>query len=120
MSYTIKKTEIIDYEPKALNDFELLMYEYIDNLHFTLNPKDCLENAEDYISIAEKRFLKSGWAGDGNIELIWIPPFMLKDEDGKTVYWKKTNGIVVWHVKQKSDGISWLLIPDELKKELNF
>jgi len=40
---------------------------------------------------------------------------MLKDQDGKTLYWKKTKGIVVWHVKQESDGISWLLIPSELK-----
>ncbi|WP_299435614.1 hypothetical protein [uncultured Aquimarina sp.] len=115
MAYTIKKTEIIDYSPASLKDFELLMYEYIDNLHFTLNPKECLKNADEYIAIAKERFLKSGWAGDGNIELIWVPPFMLKDQNGKTLYWEKTKGIIVWHVKQESDGISWLLIPSELK-----
>lgn len=117
MAYTIKKSEIIDYPPEALQDFELLMYEYIDNLHFTVNPKECIDNAESYISIAKERFLKSGWAGDGTIELIWVPPFMLRDEEGKMIYWKKTKGIIVWHVKQHSDGISWLLLPKELNQQ---
>ncbi len=119
MAYTIKKSDVIDYSPELLNDFEVLMYEYIDNLHFTLKPNECLENADEYISIAKERFLKEGWAGDGDVELIWIPPFMLKTDDGKTIYWNETKGIIVWHVKQESDGISWLLIPDRLKKELN-
>jgi len=27
--------------------------------------------------------------------------------------WTHTHGVVVWHVKQQSDGISWILYPPE-------
>jgi len=107
MAYSIKKQNIIDYPPDALKEFGVTCYEWIDNLNFTLNPKECIENPDEYISIARQRFLEDGWHGDGDIELMWIPPFMLKQEIQLT----NTNGVVVWHVKQLEDGISWLLYP---------
>ena len=110
MAYSIKKSEIIDYPPEQLKNFEIMAYEWIDNLNFTINPKDCIENADEYISVAKQRFLEDGWDGDGNIELMWVPPFMLKQEK----QWSFTKGITVWHVKQLEDGISWLLYPKEL------
>lgn len=112
MAYTIEKTEMIGYAPERLKDYEVGAYEWIDNLHFILDPRECVENADAYIAIARQRFLEEGWEGDGDIGLIWVPPFMLKDP--KTGY---TKGVIVWHVKQLEDGISWLLFPKELFEE---
>ena len=99
-----KKT-IINYPPTALKTFEVFAYEWIDNLCFTIDPNDCLDNAEEYIKIANDIFLEKGWDGDGQIELIWIPPFMF-DNTHKDDF---TLGVTVWHVKQLEDGISWIL-----------
>ncbi|WP_282628391.1 hypothetical protein [Empedobacter sedimenti] len=110
MSYTINKQEIIDYPPEKLKDFEVTSYEWIDNLNFTLNPADCLDHPDEYISIVKQRFLDDNWDGDGDIELMWIPPFMLRED----VQWDFTKGITIWHVKQSEDGTSWLLYPKEL------
>lgn len=106
MAYSITKENMIDYEPIALKDFHLYAYEWIDNLNFTINPSDVLTGAAEYIDIAKKRFLEEGWHGDGEVELMWIPPFMFKDNG--------YHGIIIWHVKQESDGISWILSPVEL------
>jgi len=54
-----------------------MTYECMDNLNFTLSPKDCVENPDEYISIAKQRFLEDGWEGDGDVELMWIPSFIL-------------------------------------------
>jgi hypothetical protein len=43
MAYTRSIKEIITYPPSNLDTFELLSYEWIDNLNFTLNPKEYLE-----------------------------------------------------------------------------
>jgi hypothetical protein len=110
MSFSIKKTDIIDYPPEALRTFHIENYEWIDNLNFTLNPKDCLSNADAYIKIAKMLFLESGWDGDGEIALMWIPPFMLPYDSTKNDF----NGVVIWHVKQMENGTSWILTPVEL------
>src|SRR3954470_3247169 len=99
MAYTISKKEIIDYPADSLKNFELMVYEWIDNLNFTLNPKDCIENADEYIAIAKQRFLEDGWHGDGEIELMWIPPFMFDPSKLDN----NTQGVTVWHVKQLED-----------------
>ncbi len=44
MGYTIKKEEIIKYPPEHLKKFEIWNFEYIDNLNFTIDPKECLDN----------------------------------------------------------------------------
>ncbi len=78
---------------------------YIDNLCFTIDPKDCLDNAEEYIKTAKDIFLEEGWDRDGQIELMWIPPFMF---DGVRTD-EFILGVIVWYVKQLEDGISWIL-----------
>jgi hypothetical protein len=107
MSYSIAKSEMIDYPPETLLDYDVTSYEWIDNLNFTIDPQECVENADDYISMAKKIFKKNGWHGDGEIQLMFVPPFMLSYE----MQIENTKGIIVWHVKQKEDGISWLLFP---------
>ncbi|MCH5689865.1 hypothetical protein LWM68_39940 [Niabella sp. W65] len=93
-----------------MKEFDIMAYEWIDNLNFTLNPNDCINNADEYISIVKQIFIEDGWDGDGDIQLMWVPPFMLKQ--GKQ--WAFTKGIAVWHVKQLEDGTSWILYPKEL------
>jgi dihydrofolate reductase len=107
MAYSIKKEQIIDYPPEKLKSFYKNSFEWIDNLNFTLSPFDCLDNAEEYIKVAKEIFTDMGWYGDGDVQLIWIPPFMF---DGIHTP-KFTKGIIVWHVKQEEDGISWILSP---------
>jgi len=107
------KKQIISYPPETLRTFAVYSYEWIDNLNFTLDPKDCLENPDDYIDIAKDMFLEAGWDGDGIIELMWIPPFVLEQQ-----MTTNTLGVVVWHVKQLEDGISWILYPRSIADKL--
>lgn len=116
MAYTRSVKEIIKYSPAELDAFELFSYEWIDNLNFTLNPTEYLDNGEDYIQKAKERFLKAGWSGDGAIELMWIPPFMFKGIRTEEF----TNGVIIWHVKQIEDGISWILSPIKLPCQSEF
>ena len=101
------KSKIINYGPEELRTFELISYEWIDNLCFTVSPKECLSNSDEYVQIAKEIFLEAGWYGDGEIELMWIPPFAFAGNMSRDA----TEGITVWHVKQKEDGISWILHP---------
>ncbi|MBW8684365.1 hypothetical protein [Chitinophaga rhizophila] len=110
MTFDRDKTTIINYPPETLRTFRVQVYEWIDNLNFTLSPEECLENAEEYVKIAREIFLEAGWYGDGRIELMWIPPFMYQGERTEAF----TVGVTIWHVKQREDGISWLLSPIEL------
>ena len=101
------KRKIITYPPERLRTFEVMGYEWIDNLCFTIDPKECLDNPEEYLIIVKEVFLQAGWYGDGDIELMWIPPFMFDGIRSEEF----TLGVTVWHVKQKEDGISWILHP---------
>jgi hypothetical protein len=111
MDFQRDRRKIITYPPEKLKTFKVDLFEWIDNLNFTIKPEECLPNAVEYVEIAKEMFLKAGWHGDGEIELMWIPPFMLLDL--KMPEW--TNGVTIWHVKQQEDGISWLLLPDYVK-----
>ncbi len=115
MGYTIPLQKIIDYAPEKLRDFHSYGYEYIDNRQFALQPELVFGTslaAFPYVDEAKRRFLEMGWAGDGDVELLWIPPFAFPLAlDIPTV------GIVIWHVKQSEDGISYLLSPIALPFE---
>ncbi|WP_020597832.1 hypothetical protein [Spirosoma panaciterrae] len=110
------KRRIINYSSDRLQSFEVVMYEWIDNLNFTINPRECLDNADEYIDIAKAKFLESGWDGDGEVELMWIPPFMFTGVRTPEF----TAGVTIWHVKQREDGLSWLLTPIELPCQSEF
>ncbi|ACU59037.1 hypothetical protein [Chitinophaga pinensis] len=104
------KSKIITYPPETLRTFTVEAYQWIDNLNFTIHPEECLKNAEEYIRIAKEMFLDAGWDGDGAIELMWIPPFMLRSSPTAEL----TLGVTIWHVKQLEDGVSWLLSPNKI------
>lgn len=115
MAYTIPRDAVIDYEASALREFRVYGYEWIDDLHFIRPPGDFLPSPEQlpqYLAAARERFLAAGWRGDGDIGLLWIPPFVFSL--GAQI---PTHGVVVWHVKQENDGVSWILSPIELAFE---
>ncbi|MBX3163056.1 MAG: hypothetical protein KF900_01130 [Bacteroidetes bacterium] len=107
MSYTINKKDIFPYTKEDLKSFSVYLYEWVDNLHFTLSLKDCIDNYSDIEKTAEQIFLNAGWHGDGEIKFMWLPPFTLPND----IKHKTTHGITILHVKQKEDGLSWLLSP---------
>lgn len=49
-------------------------------------------------------FLDYGWEGDGEINCMFLPPCFLGTEDGYCE--------IIYHVKQKNNGVSWLAIPN--------
>lgn len=115
MGYTIPIGQIVNYPPEAMRDFHAYGYEYIDNRQFALKPELVLGSAgraAPYIEQAKKSFLDIGWAGDGDVELLWVPPFAFP-----LALRVPAVGVAVWHVKQSEDGISYLLSPIELPFE---
>lgn len=115
MSFTIDKKTIITYPAEELCSFSVTMYEWIDNLHFTLSPHECLDDPSEYLDIAGELFREAGWDGIGEIRLMWIPPFMFQGDRTSEF----TQGVIIWHVKQDEDGLSWILSPIELPNEEN-
>jgi hypothetical protein len=113
MAYTIPKNEVIDYPASALREFRVYCYEWIDDLHFIRSPQEFLplpeEQLESYLKVVRERFNEAGWHGDGDIGLLWLPPFVFPLS-------LKINppGVLLWHVKQEENGVSWLLSPIEL------
>jgi len=116
MAYTIPKDTVIDYPASALRAFRVYCHEWIDNLYFIRSPGKFLTSPDEqlpqYLAVARERFLAAGWHGDGDIGLLWLPPFVFPLAAGIP-----TAGVVLWHVKQENDGVSWILSPIELPFE---
>jgi hypothetical protein len=115
MAYSVAKNSLIKYPPSALKGFYLYGYEYVDCLHFLHEPGEFIETPEllpEYLHEASTLFLEAGWAGDGDIQLLWLAPFVFPL--AMNVGWE---GIILWHVKQKEDGMSWILSPIQLPFE---
>jgi len=97
----------MDYELFAVDiskDLVVLQYHHIDYLDLTLDPHKIYgkkQKVDEAIAAVKDIFLKNGWEGDGNIGLIWIPPFL--DQSNDDYY-----GSFVWHVKQNNNGTSFL------------
>jgi hypothetical protein len=104
--YTVPAAGLIDYPPTAINGFHLHCVEWIDNLHFILPPERFLTEPAEYVAQARIRWLAAGWEGLGEIGLLWLPAFVFPPsaQPGPV-------GVLIWHVKQVDDGISWLLSP---------
>ena len=115
-AYTKELSELIDYGSEAIESFHVYGYEWIDNLHFLLTPsqviaddakRDAMEN------IVRARFTNEcDWEGTGRLSLLWLPPFLFPHKLGV-----KPEGVIVWHVKQHEDGLSFLLSPIPLPFE---
>lgn len=118
MGYSINKSDVIPYPPDALGNFFCYAYEWVDNLNFCRPASEFLSDPAPYEQLARERFLQEGWRGDGRIELMWLPPFVLGGmlangaDEYLTIAGKLwTYGLVLWHVKQDADGTSFILSP---------
>ena len=114
MSYTIAPSEVVDYPAENLREFYSYSFEYIDNRLFCISAEQLLGTlvARTYVEISKDLFREAGWDGDGEIELLWLPSFVFP--------WSSDvppTGVVIWHVKQIEDGISFLLSPIKLPFE---
>lgn len=80
-------------------------FEHIDVRSFERHPAEVLDVGPDELELLTRGvatlFEQHGWEGDGDVCLLWLPPFVLADPDN-------TWGIAVWHVKQSNNGTSWL------------
>ena len=90
-------------------------YEHIDELGFARTPSEAFpeyteSELAEVVTTVQEAFQQSGWEGDGNLNVLWIPPFI----DTRLEF---TSGTRVWHVKQKNNGISWLACSEPLMLE---
>ncbi len=91
---------------RQLSRFFVYQYTFLDDDAFILDPFDYFiqesrESIEEFIQGVRQLFIRSGWEGDGDIGLIWLPPFV---DCGVEDTW----GTYIWHVKQDNNGVSFL------------
>ncbi|HEY6096050.1 MAG TPA: hypothetical protein VIU93_13960 [Gallionellaceae bacterium] len=104
-------TSLFSYTPEQMEGFHSYIYEWIDNLQFLVSPSALLgERATSYVEAAKVVFGEMDWKGDGEIQVLWLPLFVFSDTKDIS-----TEGVVIWHVKQIEDGISYLLSPVPLQ-----
>jgi hypothetical protein len=96
--------------PEDLLKGEIIVFTFINNPEYFQKSEHYFPNPDDRKVIIEKvesAFKKNGEEGDGEIDLIWVPPFMYNpalDEELGDVFF----GTFVWHVNQHNNGISFL------------
>jgi hypothetical protein len=95
-------------KPKQHHELYVYQYQFLDDLSFIQNPSKVSifanmepPDLESLISSVREQFSTAGWEGDGNLGVIWLPPFV-------DVGIEDTWGTYVWHVKQSNNGLSWI------------
>ncbi|CAM2771838.1 hypothetical protein [Rariglobus hedericola] len=114
-AYSVTVGELITYTPAEIGSFRLYGFEYIDNLNFLRTPEEIIPDEtlrKRLVHAVGNRFTEAGWEGTGKLSMLWIPPFVfpMAAKIGPL-------GVIVWHVKQHEDGLSWLLSPTPLPFE---
>jgi hypothetical protein len=107
------------FDPNAVRHFYVYSYHHIDDLSMIRKLNEFFiddevfgtsdEFKEELITAIQERFYNAGWEGDGEIGLIWIPPFLI---DGDTT------GFNVLHTKQANNGTSFIASPKPLEGNL--
>jgi hypothetical protein len=104
------------YESDVENvkNYFVYQYQHLDDLSAVLKPTEVFGSTDEdkklvdeIVEEIKRLFLRNGWEGDGDIGLIWLPPFI-------DVGIEDTFGTNIWHVKQLNNGTSWLASPVEL------
>jgi hypothetical protein len=93
--------------PRVLRQYYVYSYEHLDTSFFMKSAPEVLEgvpNRHEILREIEQRLLGAGWEGDGDLEVMWLPPFV-----GAGV--EDTSGVSLWHVKQDNNGTSWIASP---------
>lgn len=96
--------------PDGVIHWHFYAYEYLDDLAFMPLAREAFSNwpsGEAIIARVEEKFRSLGWEGDGEMQILWLPPFAGAGPHD-------TLGCYVLHVKQENDGISWLASPHGL------
>lgn len=92
------------FEVDAVPRFFVYTFEHLDVRVFERHPAEVLDLRSDQldalIRAVEQLLQEHGWEGDGDLALLWVPPFLMEEPD--------TFGTPVWHVKQANNGTSWL------------
>lgn len=86
------------------SELVVLQYHFIDFLNARIDPKKIFgdsKKTQDAVEAVKQIFIKNGWEGDGEIKMIWLPPFLDQSRDNNF-------GDFIWHVKQSNDGTSFL------------
>jgi len=100
-----------------MNEFYIYLFEHIDVASFIMPADKFFElhpeyQYDKYLEVVKEKFMEAGWEGDGKIGIIWIPPFLNGNDD--------SIGNFIFHVKQASNGISFLAsaykLPDFCKR----
>lgn len=87
--------------PQRVQKYLVYSYEHVDYMDFMPLAKDALQVPPEILENIQRRLLKAGWEGDGEIRVLWLPPFA-----GVGV--EDTFGHILWHVKQGNNGTSWI------------
>lgn len=95
----------MDDVPLTVAGYHVYRYEHVDELSFVRSAKQVdrtspfagnLKTLEPDIAVL---FRANGWEGDGNIGIVWVPPFVGS--------WG-SRGLLVWFVKQFNNGTSFI------------
>lgn len=94
-------------DPSQMQSYYVYTYEHIDILNFLPPASDMLgkyTGCDELLKQAADLFSRNGWEGDGEIRLMWFPPFLkIGVED--------TWGTLAWFVKQSNNGTSFIASP---------
>lgn len=94
-------------DPARIEDFHVYTYHYIDVLELMPRAQAVLQGVPEKNAVLEavkRRFTRAGWEGDGEIQIMWLPPFV-----GAGV--EDTWGVAIWFVKQSNNGTGFLASP---------
>jgi len=85
------------------NKIFVYQFHHIDAIDFMLDAEQVLIDAphgDHILRTIELALKKGGWEGDGRLQLLWVPPFIHESDC--------TYGDLVFHVKQRNNGTSWI------------
>jgi hypothetical protein len=97
--------------PSSVSHFHVYSYEHVDELSFVRSARK-VDRSSPYAGglemlqpDIERLFRAHGWEGDGEVGLVWLPPFVGDWGSG---------GLLVWFVKQSNNGTSFLASEEPL------
>lgn len=97
---------------KDAKRMHVYQYCHIDDLSCIHAPNDAYPKLSEkelslVVDAVKERFRAAGWEGDGDLGVIWLPPFVDATMDNSCY------GTDIWHVKQSNNGVSWIgsLVP---------
>lgn len=100
-------------ELSEIGKYFVYQYHFLDDLSFLRSPKEVLylehgaPSVEDWVAKVGELFRAHGWEGDGEIQVMWFPPFV-------PVGVEDTHGTYAWVVKQDNNGTAYIASADAL------